>query len=171
MDIFEPMMSSSPILHRHLHCLQMDQNKIPHDPRHLGVPSGVSKTISNPMRCLAQTMHLLAPTLTLSPNVPKQDSTWPMSPRSSIGCIKNDFWAYATFGTNCAPILRQDFHYLQTKWIELPLEPRHLVVPTGVSKMIFETMTCLAQTVDVSCTDTNTVSKWTKTRFYLTHIT
>ena len=25
------------------------QNEIPHDPHHLGVPSGVSKTISEPM--------------------------------------------------------------------------------------------------------------------------
>jgi hypothetical protein len=29
----------------------------------------------------------LAPILTLSPNGPKWDSTWPTSPRSSIGCI------------------------------------------------------------------------------------
>jgi hypothetical protein len=36
----------------------MDQNKIPHDPRHLGVPSDVSKTISEPMVRSAQTMHL-----------------------------------------------------------------------------------------------------------------
>jgi hypothetical protein len=41
----------------------------------------------------------LAPILTLSPNGPKRDSTWPTSPRSSIGCIQNDFWAY---GTSCA---------------------------------------------------------------------
>jgi hypothetical protein len=35
----------APILHRHQHSLQMDQNEIPHDPRHLGVPSGASKMI------------------------------------------------------------------------------------------------------------------------------
>jgi hypothetical protein len=29
--------------------LQMDQNKIPNDPRHLGVPSSASKLISKPM--------------------------------------------------------------------------------------------------------------------------
>jgi len=33
-------------------------NEIPHDPRHLGVPSGVSKPISKLMVRLAQTMHL-----------------------------------------------------------------------------------------------------------------
>ena len=46
----------APILHRHW--LPTDQNEIPHDPRHLGVPSGASKTISDPMVHLAQTMHL-----------------------------------------------------------------------------------------------------------------
>ena len=32
-------------------------NEIPHDPRHLGIPSGASKTISGPMVRLAQTVH------------------------------------------------------------------------------------------------------------------
>jgi hypothetical protein len=29
--------------------------------------------------------------LTLSPNAPKQDSTWPTSPRSIIQCVQNNF--------------------------------------------------------------------------------
>ena len=41
-------------------------NEIPRDPRHLGVPSGASKTISELMVRLAQTVHLS--TLTPSPN-------------------------------------------------------------------------------------------------------
>ena len=32
-------------------------NDIPHDPRHLGVPSGVSKMISEPMVRSTQTVH------------------------------------------------------------------------------------------------------------------
>ena len=36
----------------------MDQNEIRHDPRHLGVASGVSKMISEPMVHSAQTVHL-----------------------------------------------------------------------------------------------------------------
>jgi hypothetical protein len=50
------------------------------------------------------------------------------------------------------------------------LEPRHLGVPSSASKTIHVSMVCLAQTVYVSCTDTNTVSKQTKTRFHITHI-
>ena len=51
-----PCSSIAPILHRHW--LPTDQNETPHDPRHQGVPSGVSKMISKPMVCSAQTVHL-----------------------------------------------------------------------------------------------------------------
>jgi hypothetical protein len=50
----------------------------------------------------------LPPKLTPSLNGLKRDSTWPPSPRSSIGCVQNDFWAYGTFDVNRVPILRQD---------------------------------------------------------------
>ena len=66
----------------------MDRNKFPLDPRHLGVPSGASKTISEPMVRWCKQCIYLAPTLTLPPYGPKQDSTRPMSHRSSIGCTK-----------------------------------------------------------------------------------
>jgi hypothetical protein len=127
----------APILHRHQHYLQTDRSEIPQDPRHLEVPSGASKMISEPVVRSAQTVHLscvkistiskwtktrihlslvtneyhrvrpkwflslwyvwhksctyLALTLTLSPNGLKRDSTWPISPRSSISCVQHDF--------------------------------------------------------------------------------
>jgi hypothetical protein len=133
---------------------------LPHNPHHLGVPLGASKTISEPMLRSTQTVHpscvkvstiskwkkmsfhlsliileyhrvcpkqfmsqwyiwykpctYLALTLTPSPKELKQDSTWPMSPRSSIGCIQNDCQAYGTFIVNSAPILHQDWHNLPT---------------------------------------------------------
>jgi hypothetical protein len=37
------------------------QNEHPFEPHHLGVPSGASKMISEPMVLLAQTMHLSSP--------------------------------------------------------------------------------------------------------------
>jgi hypothetical protein len=83
----------------------------------------------------------------------------------------NDFWAHGMFFTNHEPMFNQDLHYLQTEWIELPLEPRHLGVPLVASKMISESMVRLAQIVHLSCTDTNTISKWTETRFHIPHIT
>jgi hypothetical protein len=57
----------------------------------------------------------LVPRLILSSNGlkrastrPKQASIWPVSPRSSIICAQNDFWAYGMFVPICAPILRRD---------------------------------------------------------------
>ena len=38
--------------------LQTDRNKVQHDPRHLGVPSGASNTMSETMVRSAQTVHL-----------------------------------------------------------------------------------------------------------------
>jgi hypothetical protein len=54
---------------------------------------------------------------------------------------------------------------------ELPLEPHHLGVPPSLSKMISMTMSCSVQTTHLSCINTNTVSKQTKTRFHTTHVT
>ena len=51
----------APILRQDSHYLQMDQNKIPHDPCHLGVPSGASKMFSEPMVHFMQTVHLSCP--------------------------------------------------------------------------------------------------------------
>jgi hypothetical protein len=195
----------------------MDRIELPHEPRHLGVPPVVSKTIYEPLEYLAQTVHrssvkittiskqiepslhlslvtkeyhrvrpkwflshwyvwhkpctYLALTLTLSPNKPKWDSTWPTSPSSSIRCIQNDIRAFSMLGANRAPIFSQDYHYLQTDWSELPLERPHLGVTSGVSKTISEPMRCLAQTMHLPCNDTYTVSKRTEIRFYVTHIT
>jgi hypothetical protein len=54
---------------------------------------------------------------------------------------------------------------------ELPLEPRHLGVPWSASKMISMTMVCSVQSVHLSCTDSNTISKQTKTRLHMTQVT
>jgi hypothetical protein len=56
-------------------------------------------------------------------------------------------------------------------WTDLPLEPHHVGEPSSASKTIFEPMVCLAQTVHLSYTDTNTVSKWIDARFHMTHVT
>jgi hypothetical protein len=111
--------------------------------RHLGVPSAVSKTISETLLFWRKLCIYLAPTLTLPLNRKKWYSTWPMSPRSSIGCVQNDFDAYGTFDVNRAPILclQDDF------WA------------------------CGTQTMRLSCTDRNTTSKRKEERFHKTHVT
>jgi hypothetical protein len=85
--------------------LQTDRNEIPQDPCQV-----------RPRRFLIlwyvwrKPCTYLAPILTLSPNKPKWHSTRPTSPRSFVGCVQSDFWAYGTFGANRAPILSQDYH-------------------------------------------------------------
>ena len=150
----------------------MDQNKIRHDPHNLGVPSGASKTISDPMVQLVQTVNVyLAPMLVRPPNGPKQDSTRPTSPRSSIECVQNDFLSLLYVrrqpSTHLASRLASSPHARN----ELPLEALHVGVPSGASKTISDPMVRLVQTVHLSCTDTNTVSKQTKTRCHPTHVT
>jgi hypothetical protein len=71
-------------------------NRAPPDPRHLGVPSGASKLIYEPMVRLTQIVHL---SCTDANTVSKQIE---MSP---IVCVQNDFYAYGMFGTNRAPLL------------------------------------------------------------------
>jgi hypothetical protein len=161
----------------HLSCVKsstiskMDQNELPLERCHLGVPSGKSKTITVPMIHLAQAFHL---SCTNTNTVSKWTKT------------RFDM-TYITWG----------FHRVRPKWFlslwyvrhkqcsylasrlapfqmdrnALPLEPHHLRVPSGASKMISEPMVCLAQTVHLSCTDINTVFKWTETRFDMTHVT
>jgi hypothetical protein len=58
-----------------------------------------------------------------------------------------------------------------SKQTEISLEPRHLGVPLGPSKMSSESMVRLAQIVQLSCTNTNTVSKQKEVRFHITHVT
>jgi hypothetical protein len=59
--IYEPMVRWTQA--EHLSCTdastvsKTDQNKIPHDPRNLGVPSGASNTISEPTVRSMQTVH------------------------------------------------------------------------------------------------------------------
>jgi hypothetical protein len=88
-----------------------------------------------------------------------------------MGCLKYYFRAYGMFDINRAPILHQELHYLQTDRTELLVEPRHLGVPSSASKTISMPMVCSLETVHLSCTDTNTISKRTKMRFHTTYVT
>jgi hypothetical protein len=112
-----------------------------------------------------------APKLKVSLKGPKGYSTWPTSPRSSIGCVQNDFWGYGTFGANCGSILHQDLHYLQIDRNKILHYPRPLGVPSGASRTISELTIHSAQTVQLSWIKISTVSKRTKTSFHLSLIT
>ena len=52
-------------------------------------------------------------------------------------------------------------------WNEIPLDPRHLEVPSGASKMFSEPMVRSAQTVHLSWDKISTISKRTETSFHI----
>jgi hypothetical protein len=81
----------APILPEDYDYLRTDCIELPLEPRQLGVPLGASKTISEPMVCLMQLCTYLASRLPLSTNTQNQAYTWASSPRSTIGCVQNDF--------------------------------------------------------------------------------
>jgi hypothetical protein len=135
----------------------VDRNELPFEPHHLGVPSDASKIISKPMVHLAETMHL---SCTETNTISKQNKT-----RFCMTHVTLDFcWIHPKQHPSQ---LYQDLHYLKSDRNELPLEPRHLWVPSGACKMISEVMVRLAQIKDLPCTSTNTISngaKWDSTR-------
>jgi hypothetical protein len=127
--------------------------KHPLELHHLGVLSGASKMNYEPTICLVQTVHQSCTDTNNISKWKKWDSTWPTLAWSSIRCIQNDFWGFGIFGTNYAPILRQ--------------EPSHLGVPSGTSKMISELevvwrkpCTYLTSTVTLSLNGPKRDSTW-----------
>jgi hypothetical protein len=114
------------------------------------------------MVCWGKPFTCLVSRLALAPNRPKRAFTRASSPRSTIGCVQNDSWAYGIFGANRAPVLHLHKHHLQIDWNEIRHDPRHLGVPSGASKMVSVPMVRSALTVHQSYTNTNTISKQTE---------
>jgi hypothetical protein len=146
-------------------------NRTPLDPRHLGVPWGAFKMIYEPMVRLTQTEHL---SCTDANTVSKRTKT-----RFHTTHITYEFH-------RARPKLFMSLWYVQCKPCtylasrlalspngpnRAPPDPRHLEVPSGASKMIYEPMVPLTQTEHPSCTDANTVWKQIETRFHMTNVT
>jgi hypothetical protein len=149
----------------------MERIELPLEPHLLGVPSGLSKMISKPMVCSAQ-MVLLS------------------SCDTNTGSKSTETRFHMTHVT-------QEFHRVRLKWFlslwyvqhkmctylssKLALSPnKPKCASTSASsprstircvQMNFEPMVRSVQTLLLSCTNTNTVSKQTKMRFYMIHIT
>jgi hypothetical protein len=160
----------APILHRVSTVSEKDQNKLPLEPRDLVVPSSVSKRIYEPMVRLVQTMNLsCTDTNTVSHRKQKRDSTWPTSPRGSIGCIQKWF-----------PSLWFVRHklctYLASRLAISPNRPSfhwRLVSKEYIGCIqndLWADATFGANCASI-CTDTNTISKRNEVRFEMTHVT
>jgi hypothetical protein len=112
----------------------------------------------------------LASRLALSLDEPKWLSTWASSPRCTIGCILNDFWAYGS--------LAQTVHLsctdtnLVSKRIEMRFQKTHAPRSfIGYVKNDFRANGMLEQTMHLSWVKISTISKWTKTSFHLSLVT
>jgi hypothetical protein len=192
----------------------MKRSEIPHDPRHLGVPSGAPKMISKPMVRLTQIVHLSCVKIsTISEWTELSLEPRPRWVPTSVSRMISERMVHfsQTVHLSCTDIntvykqKEERLHmthvtlgfqrvrlkwflslwYVRRKWCiylasklalslnktELSLEPHHLGVPLGASKTISESMKRLAQTVHLSCTDTNTISKWKEVKFHMTHLT
>jgi hypothetical protein len=122
----------------------MDWHELPLDTRHLGVPSDVPKMISMPVLHSAQTVHPSSVEINTTLNGPKWASTGPTSPRSTIGCAKNDFFVVVhsaqTMHLSCAEInpiskrtemsfhlthVTKEYHRVCPRWFPGPWYVRH----------------------------------------------
>jgi hypothetical protein len=101
----------------------------------------------------------------------KRASTWASSSSNSIGCVQNDFLAYGMFGATGASVLHLHKHCLETDRNKIPDDPHHVGVPSGLSKIISETMIWSTQTVHQSSIKIVSISKRNEIRFYMTHDT
>jgi hypothetical protein len=157
-------------VHQGWYYLETDRSKLPLEPRHLGVPSSASKMISMPMVCSVQTVHLSCTDINTV-------SKWTKTKFHTTHATYEFHWV--------RPQLFMSLWYLQCKPCTYPVsrlglspngpnrappDPRHLAVPSGAYKMIFEPMVRLTQIEHLSWTDTNTVSKQIETRFHKTHV-
>ena len=114
----------------------MDQNKFPHDPRRLGLPSGVSKMISEPMARSAQTVHQSCIKIS---SISKR-SELSLEPRhlgvpsGASETISEPMYVWRNPRTYLLLTLTPSTNGAN----EIPHDTRHLGVPSGVSKTISE---------------------------------
>jgi hypothetical protein len=113
--------------------VQMDWNKIPLDPRHQWVPSGASKTISEPMVRSKQTVHLSCIKIGTISKIDRIElALKPRQLRVPLGASKTISEPTVHLAQTVhlsAPTLT----LLQMDRNEIPHDPRHLGVLSGVS--------------------------------------
>jgi hypothetical protein len=149
----------------------MNQNEIPHDPLHLGVPSGVSKMIYDVVVCSAQTMRLsCVKTSTISK---RTESSIHLSLVTYEYHQVRPKWFLSLWYVRHKPYtyLASRLALYQTNWTKHPLEPRHLGEPSSASKTIAEPVVRLAQIVHQSCVKIRIISKQIESSIHLSLVT
>jgi hypothetical protein len=149
----------------------MDRNEIWHDLHHLGVPSGTSKMISEPMVHLAQTVLLSCVKISTI-------SKWTEpSFHMSLLALEYDrvrskrfltlWYIWHKPSTYLALTLTPSLNEL--KWDSTwATSPRSSI---GFVQNYFQAYGSLAQTMHLSCVKISTISKRTETSFHLSLVT
>jgi hypothetical protein len=148
----------------------MNRNELPFEPRHLGVPSGASKTISGAMVHLAQTVH---PSCTKTNTISKHTET-----SFHLSLVTHEY----------LPVHLKQFLSLLCVWRKpctyhapkLTLSPNVLKGDSAWPTSPRNSIKCIQNDFlangtyganHASCTETNTVSKQTETSFHLSLVT
>jgi hypothetical protein len=144
--------SRAPVLHRDWWHLHPDQNKIPLDPCHIGVPSVASKWFMSQWTFSTNRAHI---------------SKWTETSFHLTNVTKK----YHRVCLRRFPcpwfIWHKPYTYLASS---LTLSP-NVGVPLVALKIISEPMVRLTQIVHLSCIEINTISKHTETIFHLIYAT
>jgi hypothetical protein len=145
----------------------MDQNEHALKPRHLGVPLGTSKMISEPMARLTQIEHIsCTDTNTVSKRIQIKFHMTHVTEEFHLVDLKHFLSLWYVRYKPCT-YLKSRLALSPNRLTRASTDPHHLKVLLGAFKIISESMVCLAQTVHLSCTDTNTISKQTKNEILL----
>jgi hypothetical protein len=159
----------------HLSCVSIGtiwkRTEVSLKPYHLGVQSVVSKMISEQLVHLAQTMHR---SCTDSNTVSKEKEV-----RFHMTHVTKEFHRVCPKWFLCLWYTRRKPCTDPASRLALSLKgPKrdctwasHLVVPSSASKKISEPVVHLAQTMHLSCTNTNIFSKRKEERFHMIHVT
>jgi hypothetical protein len=144
---------------------------LPPEPRHLGVPSSASKTISMPMVCSVQTVHLSCTNINaVSKRTKMRFHTTHVTYEFHRVCPQQFI---SIWYLQCKPCnyLVPRLALSSNRPNRAPPDPRHLGVPLGASNTISEPMVRLKQTMHQSCIKSSTISKRTKLSFHLSFVT
>jgi hypothetical protein len=149
----------------------MDQNEVEFDPRLLGVPSGASTIIFEPILCSAQIVHVSCAKIN---TISKQtEMSFYLTPGTYVFHWVRPKWFPRPRYIQCKPCT-----YLVSRLIISPNGPKQAFTwPTSpwstikCVKMISELMVCSAQAIHLSWANINSISKWTEMSFHLTHVT
>ena len=145
--------------------------RIPHDPPQLGVPSGASKTISKTMIRSAQTVHgSYVKIRTISKRTKTSFQLSFVTSEYHQVRPKRHLRLWYVWRIPCT-YLALTLTTSPNGPNEIPHDPRHLGLPSGASKVIFEPWVRSLQTVHLSSVKISTISKRTKTSFQLSFIT